>query len=190
MQAGRIGDDPFQAVLQIGGGFRGCRGLRHSGGQRCDDVLRIAGRGQLAQTGLVLNQAGEPFEDGDMSIRAGRDADHEPDALAGVPFDAAWNLQHRQSIAVHQMAVFDPAVRNGHAGAQEGIRQGLALRHAVPVPFVRAAAGGGSWPSSAMACRLSVTAASRRTQSGRSRDSTCVVVMICLLGPIFGKTFS
>lgn len=99
-------------------------------GQRIDDFACIGGSEQPLQRGLVLDQAGQPAQQGDVGIGLGGNANHQAGDLAGVPFHAFRQLQHRNAVAAHQVAVLAEPVRDRHAMAEEGVRQRLAASHA------------------------------------------------------------
>lgn len=141
MQAGRVIDGPVEALAQVGRrARRGRCGLVL--GERRGDV-RLAARGaELFETRLVLDQAGEAAQNGDVRVRLRGDGDHEMGGLAVVPFDAAGDLQHRESALAHQMPVVDHAVGNDDAVTEIGVRHALAAQHALAIGAVDAAGGG------------------------------------------------
>ncbi len=99
-------------------------------GQRIDDFTCIGSSEQPLQRGLVLDQAGQPAQQGDVGIGLGGNANHQAGDLAGVPFHAFRQLQHRNAVAAHQVAVLAEPVRDRHAMAEEGVRQRFAASHA------------------------------------------------------------
>ncbi len=99
-------------------------------GERIDDVARIGGGEQPLQRGLVLDQTGQPAQQGDVGIGLGGNANHQAGDLARVPFHAFRQLQHRNAVAAHQVAVLAEPMRDRHAMAEEGVRQRFAASHA------------------------------------------------------------
>lgn len=129
VQAAGVGDGPFEPFGQVGG--RGGAGVGCAvAGQRGHDHGRVVGGEQRFQLGRILDQAGQPAQQGDVGVGLGGDAHHQAGGLAGVPFHALGQLQHRDAVAAHQVPVFAHAVRNRQAVAQESIRQAFAPPHA------------------------------------------------------------
>ncbi len=76
-----------------------------------------------------------------MGIGLGSDANHQAGGLAGVPFHAFRQLQHRDAVAAHQVAVLAEPMRDRHTMAEEGVRQRFAASHAGLVARRHAAGG-------------------------------------------------
>ncbi|MNI30674.1 hypothetical protein D3C73_845280 [compost metagenome] len=140
MQPVGVGDGPVEMLGQVSHWRMGGRG-RTIAGQRVDDLARIGRSEQALQRGVILDQPGQPAQQGDMGIGLGSDADHQTGDLARIPLHAFRELQHGNAIAAHQVTVFAKPVRNGHAVPEESIRQLLAAAHAGLVARRNAAGG-------------------------------------------------
>ncbi len=129
VQAAGVGDGPLECFGQVGG--RRGAGLGCAVAGECgDDHAGVVGTEQRFQLRRILDQPGQPAQQGDVGVRLRGDADHQPGDLAGVPFHAVGELQHCDAVAAHQVAVFADAVRDRQAVAQEGVRQAFAPPHA------------------------------------------------------------
>ncbi len=124
-----IGDGPVETLGQVSHRHSGGRG-RNIAGQRADDLARICRGEQALQRCVILDQAGQPAQQGDVGIGLGGNADHQAGDLARIPLHALRELQHGNAIAAHQVTILAQPVRNGHAMAEEGVRQRLATPHA------------------------------------------------------------
>ncbi|MET3144251.1 UNVERIFIED_ORG: hypothetical protein ABIB63_000049 [Xanthomonas axonopodis] len=129
VQAAGVGDGPLECFGQVGG-RRGIGLGRTVAGECGHDHAGVVGTEQRFELGRVLDQPGQPAQQGDVGIGLRGDADHQPGDLAGVPFHAVGQLQHCNAVAAHQVAVFADAVRDRQAVAEEGVRQAFAAPHA------------------------------------------------------------
>ncbi|MNR14425.1 hypothetical protein D3C85_1309000 [compost metagenome] len=130
---------PAEAEAQVaGGGLR--RGRCHRAVvQRADQRVGVGGGEQLAQSRLVLQQAGQAAQQRDVLVGLRGDGDHQMHALARIPLHAIRHLQDGDAGFVDQVTVFDHAVRNGDAMTQKSIGNGFAAQQAVDVGSADAA---------------------------------------------------
>ena len=93
-----------------------------------------AGRaGQASRARPVAQRVGQRREHADVLVRRGRDADHEPHRLAGIPLDGLAQLQHDDPGAVDQRPILAQPVGDGDAVAEDGAGLRFAREHAVHV---------------------------------------------------------
>ena len=138
VQAVRIIADPGETLGEIDGRGGG-DALHRRVGQGGDDLAGVGRARQGVERGLVLHEAGQAAQYGDVGVGLGGDGDDEAGGLALVPDDPFGDLQDREANLPHHGAVLDHAVRDGDAVAEESVGDRLAPHHRVDIGGVDAA---------------------------------------------------
>ena len=133
VQTVRIIDHDFQPGVGRPG-FGGSR-RRHVGGvgQCGDDTFGVGAGSQFFDGALLLHQAGQPAQDGDVLVGLRGNGHDQARLLALLPLHPGGNLNHSDARVDDVVTVFDHPVRNRNAHAQKCVRYRLAFEQALHV---------------------------------------------------------